>query len=48
MEGLTIYQDQKWFLGMLYALETVVDEQEETTEYVQQIFRKENYESDIN
>tara|TARA_R100001591_G_C4256038_1_gene158441 strand:- start:52 stop:234 length:183 start_codon:yes stop_codon:yes gene_type:complete len=35
-----ICQDHKWFLSMLYALETVVDEQEETKNYVQYNFKK--------
>ena len=48
MEAVIIPQDQQWFLSGLYVLETIVDEQDETTEYVQQNFRKESYESDIN
>tara|TARA_R100000149_G_scaffold56618_1_gene25653 strand:+ start:71 stop:214 length:144 start_codon:yes stop_codon:yes gene_type:complete len=35
-----IVQDQRWFLGGLYALETIRDEQEETKEYVQNNFKK--------
>ena len=45
MKAVIIPRDQQWFLSGLYVLETIVDEQEETTEYVQQNFRKENYES---
>jgi hypothetical protein len=48
MEVVITPQDQQWFLSGLYVLETIVDEQEETTEYVQQNFRKENYESYTN
>ena len=48
MEVVITPQDQQWFLSGLYVLETIVDEQEETTEYVKLNFRKENYESDIN
>ena len=40
MEAVIIPQDQQWFLSGLYVLETIVDEQEETTEYVQQNFRE--------
>ena len=39
MEVVIIPQDQQWFLSGLYVLETIIDEQEETTEYVQQNFR---------
>ena len=48
MEVVITPQDQQWFLSGLYVLETIVDEQEETTEYVKLNIRKENYESDIN
>ena len=48
MEAVITPQDQQWFLSGLYVLETIVDEQEETTEYVKLNFKKENYESDIN
>ena len=40
MEGLIVTQDQQWFLSGLYVLETIRDEQEETTEYVQQNFKE--------
>ena len=39
MEGLIVTQDQQWFLSGLYVLETIVDEQEETTEYVKFNFK---------
>jgi len=42
MEGLIVTQDQQWFLSGLYVLETIRDEQDETTEYVQYNYRKEN------
>ena len=45
MEAVITPQDQQWFLSGLYVLETIVDEQEETTEYVQLNFRKEYNES---
>ena len=40
MEVVITPQDQQWFLSGLYVLETIVDEQEVTTEYVQQSFRE--------
>tara|TARA_Y100001938_G_scaffold16522_1_gene20415 strand:+ start:270 stop:407 length:138 start_codon:yes stop_codon:yes gene_type:complete len=39
MEAVMIPQDQQWFLSGLYVLETIVDEQEETTEYVKFNFK---------
>ena len=39
MEVIITPQDQQWFLSGLYVLETIVDEQEETTEYVKQNFK---------
>ena len=39
MEVVITPQDQQWFLSGLYVLETIVDEQEETTEYVKQNFK---------
>tara|TARA_R100000315_G_C5137348_1_gene78525 strand:+ start:243 stop:380 length:138 start_codon:yes stop_codon:yes gene_type:complete len=40
MEAVIIPQDQQWFLSGLYVLETIVDEQEETTEYVKFNFKE--------
>ena len=39
MEVVITPQDQQWFLSGLYVLETIVDEQEETTEYVKFNFK---------
>tara|TARA_R100001460_G_scaffold2587_2_gene8310 strand:+ start:365 stop:502 length:138 start_codon:yes stop_codon:yes gene_type:complete len=39
MEVVITPQDQQWFLSGLYVLETIVDEQEETTEYVKLNFK---------
>ena len=40
MEAVITPQDQQWFLSGLYVLETIVDEQEETTEYVKFNFKE--------
>ena len=41
-------KDQNWFLGGLYFLEAIREEQRETKEYVQYNYRKESYESYTN
>ena len=36
-------KDQNWFLSGLYFIEAIKEEQEETKQYVQRNYRKENY-----
>lgn len=48
MERIIVAQDQRWFYQGLYLLDNIREEQDETKEYVQYNYRKENDESHIN